>query len=96
MKAKSGTVEPGRKIKGWKKEFGYWAVEPDGTIFLSWAHAGCSQMEVFLCAGYDREPATLIEDTPLYRAHWLSKEFPRMREIIDRAIKRIGEAHPSV
>jgi hypothetical protein len=88
----TGTVEPEKQLKGWKKVYGHFAVEPDGTIFLSWAHAGCSQAEVFFCASYDGEPVMLLEETSLYRAQWLWDNFPRMRQAISRAIKRISEA----
>ena len=88
----TGTVEPAKKLKGWKKAYGHFAVEPDGTVFLSWAHSGCSQAEVWLCASYDGEPVMLSEQTPLYRAQWLWENFPRMREAISRAIQRITAA----
>jgi hypothetical protein len=88
----TGTIEPLKKLKGWHKGYGHFAVEPDGTIFLSWAHAGVSQMEVLLCASYDIEPMMLVEETPLYRAQWLWNNFPKMRAAISKATQRIGDA----
>ena len=88
----TGTIEPPKKLKGWQKGYGYFAVEPDGTIFLSWAHAGVSQMEVALCASYDGEPMMLIEETSLYRAQWLWDNFPKMRAAISKATQRISDA----
>jgi hypothetical protein len=79
-------------MKGWQKSYGHFVVEPDGTIFLSWAHAGTSRMEVLLCASYDGEPIMLIEETPLYRAQWLWDNFPQMRAVISKATQRISDA----
>jgi hypothetical protein len=66
--------------------YGDFVMEPDGTIFLPWALAGCSEMEVFLCAGYDGDgqPVVRLGKISLYRANWLKDNFPKMREVIDR------------
>jgi hypothetical protein len=88
----TGIILPPEKLKGWQKDYGHFAVEPDGTIFLSWAHAGASRMEVLLCASYDGEPMMLVGDTPLYRTQWLWDNFPKMRAAISKATQRISDA----
>ena len=88
----TGTFQPEKPPKGWKKFYGDFIMEPDGTIFLPWALAGCSEMEVFLCAGYDGQPVVRLGKNALYRADWLKDNFPKMREAIDRAVVSIREA----
>jgi hypothetical protein len=42
----SGTFEPKKPPKGWKKFYGNFVMESNGTIFLPWIMTGCSAMEV--------------------------------------------------
>jgi hypothetical protein len=88
----SGFLAPREKIRGWKKSYGYFALEPDGTIFLSWAHTGCSKMEAFLCASYDGEPVITLHDVPMFRAEWISENFPNMKRAVAAATRRIAIA----
>ena len=88
----SGYISPTSKLKKWKKEYGYFAVQPDGTIFLSWVHTGCSNMEAFLCASYDGEPVMSFDDVPMFRADWIKENFPQMKTTVAAASRRINIA----
>jgi hypothetical protein len=91
-KSITGTFEPEKPPKGWKKFYGDFVMEPDGTIFLPWVLAGCSEMEVFLCASYDGQPVMQLGKNAFYRANWLKDNFPKMHAAIDRAVGTIQKA----
>jgi hypothetical protein len=88
----TGTFQPDNPPKKWKKFFGDFVMEDDGTIFLPWVFAGCSSMEAFLCASYDAQPVMQLGKNAFYRADWLKENFPKMCKPIDRTVLAIKEA----
>jgi hypothetical protein len=81
---------PLNPAKGWKKEFGYYALAADGTLFLP---GQAFHPAAFSMAAKDGEPGLVCEDEKivLLRVEWLKKQYPaRLREIerVERVIRQ--------
>jgi hypothetical protein len=66
---------PLNPAKGWKEEFGYYALAADGTLFLQ---GQAFHPAAFSMAARDGEPSFLSKDKKivLLRAEWLKKKYP--------------------
>jgi hypothetical protein len=87
------TMTPKRPPKKWKKHFGTFGIENDGTIYLPSECSGRSAMEVLLCASYDGEKLVTTSDGKhaLYRSGWLKEAFPECIETVQHIEKQIPE-----
>jgi hypothetical protein len=65
---------PLNPAKGWKEEFGYYALAADGTLFLQGQAFHPSAFSMAAKAG---EPGLVCEDKKiaLLRAEWLKKQY---------------------
>lgn len=60
--------------------------------FVPAAVTGRSEMEVFLCAGYDGTPVVESREHLYFPADWLKREFRECADLIDLIIKNVTEA----
>lgn len=66
------------------------AVSPDRVLFVPAAIAAISDMEAFLCAGYDGTPCVMDDDHAYYPAEWMSREWPICAGTVARIKERLG------
>ena len=66
------------------------AIDADGIIYIPAVAVG-GEMEVFLCAGYDGTRVVFDGKHGYYPSHWLKREFPKSKELIEKVERRIKE-----
>lgn len=73
--------QPGRKkTPRWMRSA---AIDDRGEVFVPAAIAGSEKM-VFLCLGWDGEPAVIDSHHLFVRASWMAREFPKTREVCEK------------
>jgi hypothetical protein len=55
-------------------------IEDTGDVYVPAVIVG-NEMLVFLCAGWDNEPAVYLDEHLFVRASWMAREFPKVRDI---------------
>ena len=70
-----------KRVAEWKRSAGI--EDGTGDVFVPAVIAG-NEMIVFLCAGYDAEPAAYLDKHLFVRASWMAKEFPGLRDICEK------------
>jgi hypothetical protein len=83
--AKAGKAPP-----KWARTLG---VTDDGRIFVPAAISGRSDMEVFLCAGYDGTPACYQGKHLFVPLDWLEREFPSGGDVYEIVRSAAEKAH---
>ena len=76
-----------KKTPLWKRSA---AIDDQGDVWVPAVIAG-SEKIVFLCAGYDGEPAVIESKHLFVRASWMAREFPETREVCEKITKRMRE-----
>jgi hypothetical protein len=72
-----------RPTAGWKEEYGHYALDADGTMFLS---GRAFHPDAIPEAYHDEEPGIVLKDERilLLRVEWLKKHFPKSAAEISR------------
>lgn len=81
-----------KRLPEWKRSAG---IEDDtGDVFVPAVIAG-NEMIVFLCAGWDNEPAAYLDEHLFVRASWMAREFPKLRDICMKIEANVRRWAPS-
>jgi hypothetical protein len=80
-----------RKMPRWARRA---ALSHEGVVYLPGLLAA-SEMEVFLCAGFDRTSVLFDGTHGYYPADWIAREFPRAAEAADTASRKVRELFAS-